>query len=137
MSVLITIFCAWMASVIIRAYRDYQEKIQRGSERIDNLEKEQTRQAEILDKHEKRIVNLENKVRKLERDIESQKALIGDYYGQLDWLMLQQSGTVPGGKEFSKWQDKIVVKSNQLRRAENKLEDMKDQRRTAQRELAA
>lgn len=101
------------------------------------LAKEQERQADILEKHEKRIELLEYKVRKLDRDIEAQNELLADYYAQLDWLLLQQSGTVSGGSEFAKWQSKIVTKNNQIRKAENKIADMKDAKAMAERELAA
>jgi len=101
------------------------------------MAKEQERQAAILEKHEKRIADLEYKVRKLDRDIEAQGELLADYYAQLDWLLLQQSGTVVGGSEFAKWQNKIVTKQNQIRKAENKLADMNDAKERAARELAA
>lgn len=99
--------------------------------------REQERQAVVLEKHEKRIELLEYKVRKLDRDIEAQNELLADYYAQLDWLLLQQSGTVSGGSEFAKWQNKIVTKNNQIRKAENKIADMKDAKAMAERELAA
>lgn len=101
------------------------------------LAKEQEKQAVILEKHEKRIELLEYKVRQLDRNIEAQNELLADYYAQLDWLLLQQSGTVNGGSEFAKWQNKIVTKNNQIRKAENKIADMKDAKAMAERELAA
>ena len=101
----------------------------------EKLEKEQEKQAAQLEKHEKRIEQLEYKVRKLDRDIQAQRELLGDYYGQLDWLQLQQSGTTPGGKEFAKYQDKIVTKQNQIRKAENKLADMTDAKERAEEEM--
>jgi len=107
----------------------------RQQEEQKRLAKEQERQAVVLSKHEKRIADLEYKVRKLDRDIKSQKELLGDYYAQLDWLEMQQSGTVPGGKEFAKYQDKIVTKQNQIRKAENKLADMTDAKERAKEEM--
>lgn len=101
------------------------------------LAKEQQKQAEEIAKHDKRIEALEFKVRKLDRDIASQRELLADYYAQLDWLLLQQSGTTPGGNEFAKWQNKIVVKNNQIRKAENKLSDMQDAIERANREMEA
>ena len=101
------------------------------------LAKEQEKQAAILEKHEKRIADLEYRVRKLDRDIEAQNELLADYYAQLDWLLLQQSGTVSGGSEFAKWQNKIVTKNNQIRKAECKLADMNDAKERAAKELAA
>ena len=101
----------------------------------ERLAKEQEKQALLLAKHEKRIAALENKVRKLDRDIESQKEALADYYAQLDWLLLQQSGTTSGSKAFVAWQNKIVTKTNQIRKAENKIADMKDIRSAAMREI--
>lgn len=101
------------------------------------LAKEQEKQAVILEKHEKRIELLEYKVRKLDRDIEAQNELLADYYAQLDWLLLQQSGTVSGGSEFAKWQNKIVTKNNQIRKAECKLADMNDAKERAEKEMEA
>ena len=120
------------------------ERLNEEAKRIDVVEreqevlrKEQDKQAATLAKHEKRIADLEYKVRKLDRDVASQQELLGDYYGQLDWLLLQQSGTVTGGAEFAKWQNKIVTKNNQIRKAENKLADMKGARERATKELNA
>lgn len=114
---------------------DRQREMLRLRKEQEKLEKEQARQAEQLEKHEKRIEQLECKVRKLDRDIKAQRELLGDYYGQLDWLQLQQSATVPGGKEFAKYQDKIVIKQNQIRKAENKLADMTDAKERAEEEM--
>ena len=113
-----------------------REQLRQAKEQ-EKLAKEQEKQAAILEKHEKRIEALEYRVRKLDRDIEAQNELLNDYYAQLDWLLLQQSGAVPGGKEFTAWQNKIVTKNNQIRKAENKIADMKDAKAMAERELAA
>ena len=108
-----------------------QEKERKEREAADaKLAKEQEKLA-------KRVEALECKVRKFDRDIEAQNELLADYYAQLDWFLLQQSGTVPGGKEFTAWQNKIVTKNNQIRKAENKIADMKDAKAMAERELAA
>ena len=103
----------------------------------ERLAKEREKQAAILAKHEKRIADIENKVRKLDRDIESQNETLADYYAQLDWLLLQQSGTTSGSKAFAAWQNKIVTKTNQIRNVENKIADMKDIRSAAKREIEA
>lgn len=108
-----------------------QEKERKEREAADaKLAKEQEKLA-------KRVETLEYKVRKLDRDIEAQGELLADYYAQLDWLLLQQSGTVVGGSEFAKWQNKIVTKQNQIRKAECKLADMNDAKERAAKELAA
>ena len=167
MTLIILIAIIWGASALVRAakenkrrreekarseqikrmQRDYQRQKAEAAEwtrkQIEmereqrRIAKEQEKQAAILEKHEKRIAILENRVSKLARDIESQKQLVADYSAQLDYLLLQQSGTTPGSREFAKWQDKIVTKSNQVRKAENKYYDMMEAKATAERELAA
>lgn len=120
-------------------------RIEREQERLAEEQEKERKEREAADeklakeqeKLAKRVEALECKVRKLDRDIEAQSELLADYYAQLDWLLLQQSGTVVGGGEFAKWQNKIVTKSNQIRKAENKIADMKDAKAMVQRELAA
>lgn len=165
MKLLFIIIAFWLTSCILRGVREYKQQKteqkrsaelarlsaewkQRKAEaeietkRLIALEREQMRQAKeqerqavILEKHEKRIAALECKVRKLDRDIEAQNELLADYYAQLDWLLLQQSGTVSGGSEFAKWQNKIVTKNNQIRKAECKLADMNDAKERAEKEM--
>lgn len=114
------------------------EKARQAQEKMnEKFEREQAKQAAQLAKHEKRISDLELKVRKLDRDIKREYETLADYYAQLDWLLLQQSGTTPSGKEFAGWQNKIVTKNNQIRKVEGKIEDMKDAKEKAQRELTA
>ena len=178
MTIILIIFCIWIASALIRAAKETKRKraeAQRSADlkrmtaefkaqkaqaeldakRMAEIEREQMRQAreqererkereaadEKLAKEQekmaKRIEALEYRVRKFDRDIEAQNELLADYYAQLDWFLLQQSGTVPGGKEFTAWQNKIVTKNNQIRKAENKIADMKDAKAMAERELAA
>lgn len=138
-----------IASEQARIKREMREMKQRANEEVAariSLEREQMRLAKEQEKERnereaadaklaKRIEALEYKVRKLDRDIEAQNELLADYYAQLDWLLLQQSGTVKGGKEFAAWQNKIVTKNNQIRKAENKIADMKDAKAMAQREM--
>lgn len=129
-------------------WKQRQDEAKIETARLIALEREQMRLAKEQEKErkereaadaklEKRIADLEYKVRKLDRDIEAQNELLADHYAQLDWLLLQQSGTVPGGKQFAAWQNKIVTKNNQIRKAENKIADMKDAKAMAERELAA
>ena len=178
MTLILIIFCIWIASALIRAAKETKRKraeAQRSADlkrmtaefkaqkaqaeleakRVAEIEREQTRLAKEQEKERKereaadaklakeqeklakRVELLEYKVKKLDRDIEAQNELLADYYAQLDWLLLQQSGAVPGGKEFTAWQNKIVTKNNQIRKAENKIADMKDAKAMAERELAA
>lgn len=128
---------------IDRMYREQKEAQEAAiaeAARIAALEKEQDRQWKEqlrLWREQERQTTEDEKVKKLLRDIEAQKEMIGDYYGQLDYLLSQQSGTTAGGTEFSKWQNKIVTKNNQIRKAENKLADMESAKAIAEHEAAA
>lgn len=128
---------------IDRMYREQKEAQEAAiaeAARIAALEEEQDRQWKEqlrLWREQERQTTEDEKVKKLVRDIEAQKEMISDYYGQLDYLLLQQSGTTTGGTEFSKWQNKIVTKQNQIRKAENKLADMESAKEIAERKMAA
>lgn len=140
-----------IASEQARIKREMREMKQRANEEVAAriaLEREQMLLAKEQEKERnereaadaklaKRIEALEYKVRQLDRNIKAQNETLAEYYAQLDWLLLQQSGTTTGGKEFAAWQNKIVTKSNQIRKAECKLADMNDAKERAERELAA
>ena len=120
------------------AIRKEQERLAREQER-ERKEREaaDAKLAKEQEKLAKRVAVLESKVRKLDRDIESQKQLMADYNAQLDNLLLKQSVTIPGSDAFTKLQDKIVTKSNQARKAENKYFDMMEAKAMAEKELSA
>lgn len=120
-----------------RLAREQEKQAKAQAAAWEKQKREDERRDAQIAKHEKRIADLECKIRKLDRDIEAQNELLNDYYGQLDWLLLQQSGTTSGSAEFAKWQNKIVSKNNQIRKAENKMADMKDVKDRANRELVA
>lgn len=138
-----------VASEQARIKREMREMKQRANAEVAAriaLEREQMRLAKEQEKERnereaadaklaKRIEALEYKVRQLDRNIEAQNETLAEYYAQLDWLLLQQSGTVAGGKEFAAWQNKIVTKNNQIRKAECKLADMNDAKERAEKEM--
>ena len=93
--------------------------------------------AKEQEKLAKRVEALEYKMRQLDRNIKAQNELLADYYAQLDSLLLEQSGMIPGSKSFNSKQNQIVTKNNQIRKAECKLADMKDAKERAAKELAA
>ena len=140
-----------IASEQARIKREMREMKQRANEEVAariSLEREQMRLAKEQEKERtereaadakmaKRIEALEYKVRPLDRNIEAQNETLAEYYAQLDWLLLQQSGAVAGGKEFAAWQNKIVTKNNQIRKAECKLADMNDAKERAKKEMEA
>lgn len=127
------------------AERKVREAIRKEQERLAREQEKERKEREAADaklakeqeKLAKRVAVLESKVRKLDRDIESQKQLVADYYAQLDNLLLKQSGTIPGSDAFTKLQDKIVTKSKQARNAENKYFDMMEAKAMAEKELSA
>lgn len=101
------------------------------------LAKEQQKQAEQIAKHDKRIADLEFRMGQAESDIQFQNERIAQLDAQRDYLLLQQSGTVPGGKEHTKLQNKIMVLDNQIHAAEARLAKAQHTREMAERELSA
>jgi chromosome segregation ATPase len=99
------------------------------------LAKEQEKQAAQLAKHEKRLADLEYRVSQAESDIEFLNDRIAQLDAQRDYLLLQQSGTIPGGKEHTKYQTKIISIDNQIHTAENKLNKAQHIKAMAQREM--
>ena len=101
------------------------------------LAKEQAKQAEQIAKHDKRIADLEFRMGQAESDIQFQNDRIAQLDAQRDYLLLQQSGTVPGGKEHTKFQNKIMVLDNQIHAAEARLAKAQHTHDMAERELSA
>ena len=101
----------------------------------EKLAKEQEKQAAQLAKHEKRLADLEYRVSQAESDIEFLNDRIAQLDAQRDYLLLQQSGTIPGGKEHTKYQAKIISIDNQIHTAENKLNKAQHIKAMAQREM--
>lgn len=115
-----------------------QERERKEREAADaNLAREQERQAALLEKHEKRIADLEFRMSQAESDIEFLKDRIAQLDAQRDYLLLQQYGTVPGGKEHTKYQAKIISIENQIHTAENKLSKAQHTRDMAKKEIEA
>lgn len=152
MKILIIALALWFASALYRGVKQSkrenearitalekgQEKERKEREAADaKLAKEQERQAQQLAKHEKRIADLEYRVSQAESDIEFLNGRIAQLDAQRDYLLLQQSGTVPGGKEHTKFQAKIVSIENQIHTAENKLSKAQHIKEMAAKELSA
>lgn len=103
----------------------------------ERLTKEQERQAAQLAKHEKRLADLEHRMAQAESDIGFLQDRIANLDAQRDYLLLQQAGTVPGGKEHTKYQTKIISLDNQIHTAEAKLSKAMHTRDMARKELEA
>lgn len=98
---------------------------------------EQARQAAQLARHEKRMVALENSIERAEYTISTQTERVAELDAQLDRLLLLQAGTVPGGNEHSKYQEKITAKKNQIRSAEERIMKARQAVKLAKKELEA
>lgn len=119
----------------VRQMAALEKEQARQAKEQERLAKEQEKQAAQLAKHEKQLADLEYRVSQAESDIEFLNDRIAQLDAQRDYLLLQQSGTVPGGKEHTKYQTKIISIENQIHTAENKLSKARHTKAMAQREM--
>lgn len=140
MTVIAIVILLWSVSALVR--RADNKRTAKVEKNVINLEvnfeklaKEQEKQAAQLAKHEKRIADLEFRMEQAEGDIEFLNERIANLDAQRDYLILQQSATVPGGKEHTKYQSKIVSIENQIHTAENKLNKAKHIKAMAEKEI--
>lgn len=133
-----------MAQELAQQKRDAELYVKKQIE----LERQQIRERKEREAADARLAKeqakLSARVEKLEWTVESSANAIADLderiadlYGQLDSYLLEQAGMVPGSKSFNKQQDKIVVKREQIRKAEKKRRDLKHTHDMAERELSA
>jgi hypothetical protein len=71
-----------------------------------------------------------------EADIEHLNNTLDELYAMLDYLKLEQCGTTPGGKEYVKYQNKIISIENRVHSAETRLAKAKHTKAEAERKLA-
>ena len=143
-ALIITLLIAWIASAAVRTARDRHTRKQF---RENNIRWEQQyawnakqeavnrKQAEINRKTEERLRKAEFTLSQAIGDIEFQKDRLAQLDAQRDYLMLLQSGTVPGGKEHTKYQTKIMTIDNQIHATENKLGKAEFNKAEAERKL--
>lgn len=93
------------------------------------LAKEQRKQAE-------QIAKMQQTVKQCSADIEYLTDHQADLYAQLDYYLLQQSGTIPGSKTFEQYQNKIVSIKTKLHSTESRLSKAQFNQAQAQRKLA-
>lgn len=99
--------------------------------------KELEKHEEQLAKHEKRIADLEFKVEQAERDIEFLYEARGNLDGLNDHYKMLQCGTVPGSKEWIKYQNKIIALDNKTHTIETKMAKAQHIKEMAEKELCA
>lgn len=122
-----------------KAEQKRREQMEREQIRLakeqERMEREQQRQAAQIAKHEERIMSLETTRGKALLTIKSQNERLSDLYAQLDYVLLLQAGTVPGGKEHAKYQNKVVSLNNQIRTAEERRFKAEKAKEMAERKL--
>ena len=99
--------------------------------------KELAKHEEQLAKHEKRIADLEFKVEQAGRDIEFLAETINSLDGLNDHYKMLQCGTLPGSKEWVKYQNKIMTLENKTHTAEARLAKAQHAKEMAEKELCA
>ena len=115
--------------IALEKARIEQEKWNAKQEKINR------KQAEINRKTDERLHKVEFTLAQAVSDIEFLRDRLAQLDAQRDYYMLQQSGTVPGGKEHTKWQNKIMVIDNQIHTTENKLSKAEFNKAEAERKL--
>ena len=99
--------------------------------------KELAKHEEQLAKHEKQIADLEFKAEQAERDIEFLTETISSLDGLNDHYKMLQCGTLPGSKEWVKYQNKIMTLENKTHTAEARLAKAQHAKEMAEKELCA
>ena len=99
--------------------------------------KELAKHEEQLAKHEKRIADLEFKAEQAGRDIEFLAETINSLDGLNDHYKMLQCGTLPGSKEWVKYQNKIMTLENKTHTAEARLAKAQHAKEMAEKELCA
>ena len=100
------------------------------------MKREQAKQAAQLANHEAEISALQFKAAQANADIDFLRDRIAELDAQLDYILLQQSATIPGSKSFEKYQSKIVTLHNQIHTAETKLAKAQHTKKEAEKKLA-
>lgn len=123
---------------------EHDKAIARAAKEREAMRKEQTRQAKEQERIAKEQRKQAEEMEKLKRTVETARFDIdfllertAELYAQLDYILLQQAGTVPGSKQFEKYQSKIVTLHNQIYSAENRLQKAQYNKAQAERKLNA
>lgn len=119
-------------------------EIAKAAREREAMRKEQARQAKEQERTAKEQRKQAEEMEKLKRTAETARFDIdfllertAELNAQLDYILLQQAGTVPGSKAFEKYQSKIVTLHNQIYSAENRLQKAQYNKAQAERKLNA
>lgn len=126
------------------AQRKINERLAREQERQakaqaaawERQRKEDAKRDEQLAKHEEQIRKMQFQLEQATADIEHLTNTLSELDAMLDYLKMEQSGTTPGGKEYAKYQNKIISLENRVHAAEARLAKAKHTKAEAERKLA-
>lgn len=99
--------------------------------RMEAVEREQRRQAEIIARHDAAISELQHKVEQIEKNLNFIDDRIAKLDALLDFTLQQQEGTVEGGKEWMKLQRSIMATEKQIHTEEQRRDKLMWDRKTA------
>lgn len=120
-----------------RRFSYEQEKLAKATAAAwERQRKEDARRDAQLAKHEEQIRKTQFQAEQAAADIEHLNGTLDELYAMLDYLKLEQSGTTPGGKEYVKYQSKIISLENRVHAAETRLAKARYTKSEAERKLA-
>lgn len=130
-AVIVSALCIYLVIRNVRAIREERHQ----SFRLERVEVEQERITERLEDHERRISDLEFKMRQADADIEHWNSVVNQLYALLDIAQDAQHEAIRGGKQDIKYQKQIITLNNQIHNAEARLAKAKHVKETSAREL--
>lgn len=165
MSIIAIIGVIWLASVLNKAVkrqrakqaalaaqmekereaqRKINERLAREQERQEKAQaaawerqrKEDARRDAQFAKHEEQIRKMQFQLEQATADIEHLTNTLSELDAMLDYLKMEQSGTTPGGKEYAKYQNKIISLENRVHATETRLAKAQHAKAEAERKLA-
>ena len=122
---------------IARRQAEVDRELARQQKEQERQTREQAKQAAQLERHERRLDDLRQRMKQAESDIDFLVERIGNLDAQRDSVLLRQSSLVPGSKEFEKCQAKIISLDSQIHATETRLNKAQHTKQTAQKELTA
>ena len=128
---------ALVEQVMARRQADVDRELARQQKEQERQAREQQKQAAQLERHERRLDDLRQRMKQAETDIDFLTERIGNLDAQRDSVLLRQSTLVPGSKEFEKCQAKIISLDSQIHATETRLNKAQHIKQTAQKELTA
>ena len=92
------------------------------TDRMIKIEREQQRQAKILDRHEEQLMKLEQRLTIAEGEIAFNREQRERLFALLEIEQAELDASVYGGKEWAKHQKKIISLENQIHTAQKRID---------------